>query len=344
MKALIYPCVAVALTACGHDMADPASVPIAPITFDAVFVVNGGDNSISVINAETDEVAGTIALQNVSFPHHIYLSPDRATMLVAVPGVDLSGGHTGGGGHGGHGGGGAVLVLDATTGAMQASRLLEMANHNAVFAPGGGAIWTTQTAAPGQVLILDPVTLETRTSIQVGDDPSEVTFAPSGARAFVANTGSDSVTVLDPDGTVVQTITVGDAPVGAWPAADGRMYVDNEAGMSITAIDAATLAVDRTYDLGFMPAMAAVASGGELWVTDTDNGQLVFFDTTDGSRLGELPTGAGAHAIAFSADGAKAYVSNQTAGTVAVVDVATKTVAKTITVGAKPNGIAYRAK
>ncbi|MFN0249459.1 MAG: hypothetical protein ACKV2T_21415 [Kofleriaceae bacterium] len=327
--------------ACGHHEAELASTPIAPVTADAVFVVNGDDSSLSVIDTGSDEVIGTIQLENVDYPHHIYLSPDGARILVAVVGSDLSGGHSGG--HGGHGAaGGAVLALDASTGAMEVARRLDAPNHNAVFAPDG-SIWTSQIASPGQVLILDPETLATISSLSAGNDPAEVTLSTSGAYAFVANTSSNSVSVFDTGTrTLAETVMVGDGPVGAWPASDGRMYVDNETGKSLTVIDATTLAIVRTIDLGFTPAVAALAPGGELWVTDTDSGKLVFIRTSDGMRLGDLATGAGAHAIAFTADGARAYVTNQLAGTVAVVDVAPKTVTKTIAVGSKPNGIVFR--
>lgn len=88
--------------------------------------------------------------------------------------------------------------------------------------------------------------------------------------------------------------------------------------------------------------MAATAPNGELWVTDSENGKLVFYSTTAGTKLGELPTGAGAHAIAFSGDGRTAYASNQTAGTVSVLDIAARAVVKAIGVGEKPNGMVFR--
>jgi YVTN family beta-propeller protein len=332
-----------ALMGCGHhSMSDPSSIPITPITTDAVYIVNGGESSISVIDATTDEIAGTIELVDVDYPHHIYLSPDRSTLLVALPGADLSGGHSSGG-HGDHDAGGAVLALEATTGALKAARRLDAPNHNAIYAPDGASVWTSQMTMPGQVLILDASTLATRSSISVGDGPSEVTFDRSGAYVFVANTGSDSVSIVDAASTaVLGTVPVGGAPVGAWPGSDGRMYVDNETGKSISVIDPATRSVVSTLPLGFTPALAAIAPNGDLWVTDTDNGKLVFFDAASGAKLGELTTGTGAHAFAFSASGAKAYVTNQLAGTVTVVDTAARTILKTITVGAKPNGILFR--
>lgn len=331
-----------ALGACTHSTGDPSSVPIEAITTDAIYVVNGGESSITVIDGIRDEVAGTIELLDVEYPHHIYLGPDRRTLLVAVPGSDLSGGH-GGGGHGGPTG--AVLALEATTGATIAARRLDAPNHNAVFAPDGRSIWTSQIATPGEVAVLDAQSLATRASVEVGNGPAEVTFATTGAYGFVANTESDSVSILDPaTGSVVDTLEVGDGPVGAWPGIDGRMYVDNETGKSISVIDPSSRAVVATFPLGFTPALAAIAPNGELWVTDTENGKLVFLDPSSGQNLGELVTAAGAHAFAFSADGAKAYVTNQLADNVSVVELATKRVAKTIPVGAKPNGILFRAR
>jgi YVTN family beta-propeller protein len=122
------------------------------------------------------------------------------------------------------------------------------------------------------------------------------------------------------------------------------MYVDNEAGKSISAIDVGTLSVVRTYALGFTPGFAATAPGGELWVSDDDNGRVVFYRTDSDVKLGELATGAGAHAIAFSADGSRAYVTNQRADTVSVVDVSARAVLATIPVGSKPNGVIFRPK
>jgi YVTN family beta-propeller protein len=262
-------------------------------------------------------------------------------MLVAVPGMDLSGGH------GGHGAPQdmepAILVLDSRDGATQLARKLENMNHNAVFSPDGQEVWTSQMTSPGSVLVLDASNLQAKTTIPVGDEPAEVTFAPDGRHAFVANSGSDSVSIIDVGSKmVVETIEVGENPVGAWPGSDGVMYVDNEAGKSLTAIDASTLDVVQTYDLGFTPAMAAVSPASELWVTDTDNGKVVIYSATDNDRVGEIATGDDAHAIVFSPDDQTAYVTNQHADTVSVIDVASRAVVDTIEVGSKPNGVVFR--
>jgi YVTN family beta-propeller protein len=308
---------------------------------DAVFVVNGGSNSLSVVDVERLEITSTLQLKDMAYPHHINLSPDRSLLVVAVPGTDLSGGH--GGGHGGHSMPGKVLLLDAKTGETRAVRQFDAVTHNGAFSPDGTEVWTALMAAPGTVAVLDSRTLEPKQTIPVGDMPAEVTFSQDGRYAFVANGASNNVTVVDAaTKAVVRTVPVGLNPVGAWPGNDGLMYVDNEDGKSLSAIDASTLEVARTYPLGFTPAMAATAPNGELWVTDTDNGQIVFFAAGTTTRQGELATGAGAHGITFSPDGATAFITNQTAGTLSVVDVASRTLRKTVTVGTKPNGLVFR--
>ena len=321
----------------------PSSEPVDAIDHDALFVVNGGDSTISVINAGTNEVLSTIELSDASFPHHLYLSPDESQMALAVPGMDLSMGHSTAG-HAGHGMKGAIMLLDATTGATLRATVLDAMNHNAVFSPDGSEIWTSQMAASGTVLVLDAATLETEATIDVGAQPAEVTFSADGIHAFVAKGGSASVTVVHASSKeVMATIEVGENPVGAWQGANGVAYVDNETAESLSAIDTTTLEVTHTYELGFMPGMAALGPDDQVWVTDAEGGRVVLYATSGGEPSGEVATGAGAHAIAFSGDGSTAYVSNQMEDTVSVIDIASTSVVATIDVGIKPNGLLWRA-
>jgi YVTN family beta-propeller protein len=328
---------------CGSSADKPSTEPIPAVTADAIYVVNGGSNSISVIDAASSSVLGTIAIKNAMFPHHIYMSRDRSTLLVAVPGMDLSQGHD----VDPSGVMGAVLLLDAATGKTLASTNLDAMNHNAIFSPDGSEVWTSQMMMPGSVLVLDGKTLQTKQTIAVGDMPAEITFSLDGKYAFVANSMSNNVTVIDPaTKKVLKTIPVGKGPVGPWPGVDGVMYTDCEKDQSISAIDSQMLSVVRTYQLGFMPGMVATPPGGsgELWITDEDDGKLVFNQQSMDKKTGELVTGAGAHGIAFSADGKTAYVTNQMADTVSVVDVASHRSKGTIHVGNKPNGLLFRAR
>lgn len=331
-----------------------ATQPVLAINYPAAYVVNAESNSLSVIDLATKQVRETISFGQASmammpgmnmgdmvmWPHHIYRSPDGRRLGVGVPGMDLSAGHAGGM----SGMTGRVLVVDPKTGQTTLNQATPVMNHNAVFSPDGTEIWTSQMADNGTVLVYDATSMVLKKTIAVGMEPAEVTMAANGQYAFVANGMSNSVTVIKvADKTVVKSIPVGDDPVGAWPGADGRMYVDNEKGQSISVIDVATLSVVETVKLGFTPGYAAYnAVRNELWVSQAGTGnKVVIFGRMNNAwtKAGEVTTGLDAHAITFTKDGLTAYVTNQGAATVSVIDVKGRAKLTDIVVGKKPNGI-----
>src|SRR5687767_13297453 len=73
--------------------AAPSTVTRGVIPDRAVFVVNGGDATVSVLDQDKDGVVATVELHSVEYPHHVNLDKSGDRMLIAAPGMDLSGGH-----------------------------------------------------------------------------------------------------------------------------------------------------------------------------------------------------------------------------------------------------------
>ncbi len=354
LKIYIFAFVITKLAACSS--ADHANMTQAElnITYPAVYVINGENSSISVINLATNNVTETIKLGEggaahsnkdmIMFPHHITLSADAMNLAIGVPGVDLSAGHTSGAAHTGMQG--KIVVVDATKGTIKHNVTTPLMNHNAIYSPDGKEIWTTQIDNSGKCLVYDATTLTLKNTIIVGIQPAEITISQDKQYAFVANGGSNSVTVIKiADKTVVKTIVVGEDPVGAWTGSDNKMYVDNEKGKTISIIDVATLAVVETINLGFTPGYATYnAVLNELWVSNAGSNKVIYFQRMNNAwmKMGEILTGADAHAITFTKDGQTAYITNQGAASVSVINAATKTKIKDIAVGTKPNGIVIK--
>lgn len=318
------------------------------INYPAAFVVNGEDETLSVIKLADNTVTETIELMGSNnamamWPHHIYKHEaiDMTHLAIAAPGMDLSEGHAGAT----PGMAGRVLIVDAMTGMMEKEFEVPTMNHNAVYSPDGKEIWTSQMVMNGKVLVYDAATYTLKTTIDVGMEPAEVTFSADGSKAYVANGGDDNVSVINPSTkAVITTIPVGDNPVAAWIGKDGKMYVDNEDGKTVSVISVADNNVVQTIDLGFMPgSVAHNALRSELWVTDPENGKVHYYnwDATTNSwvHAGAFNAAQGAHAIAFTNDGDLAYVTNQGAASVSVINVASHSKLKDIPVGKKPNGI-----
>ena len=344
------------LSSCMKDnMNSSTPTPELNINYSAAFVVNGQSNDVYVIDLASNTVKEVIKLgtmsdashssmsmsTGISWPHHIYINASKTTLAIGVPGMDLSAGHSGGMA----GMTGKIALLNAAKGTINKVIDLPIMNHNAAFSKDGTEIWTTQMEEMGKVLVYDANSYTLKKSIAVGGQPAEVTFSYDGSMAFVCNGHDSTVSVINASTKeLMATLKVGADPVGAWPGADGNMYVDNEEGKSISIINVATMSVTGTINLGFMPGFAAYNSQmKELWVTDPDNGKVHYWMYDNAMKMwmhgSAFETDKGAHAIAFTKDEMTAYITNQLANTVSVVNVMNHTESKEIMVGTKPNGI-----
>lgn len=328
-----------------HDM-DHNSAEPKNINYSAVYVVNGSSNTISVIELASETVKETIDLNGATFPHHIYLSPDNKTLLVAITSTDLSPGH-----NGGHSGGTAsgykVLLIDATTAEIHHEILLDKLPHNATFSNDGKEIWIGQASdVQSSIKVYSASSYTLLNIINVGKGLSETTFSTNGSKVFAANTMDGTVSVINPLSKMVESIIpTGTDPVGAWNGENGYMYVDNETSQTVTEINVSDLSKTDTINLGFKPGYVAfTGQHNELWVSDATNGKVVYYtlQANNWIKAGEITTGADAHAIAFTSDGTKAYVTNQGAGTISVINPITHQVIKNIIVGSKPNGVVVK--
>lgn len=337
---------AILFTSCNNSD-DNMDMPL-NIDYPAAYIVNGEDATVSVVKLSTNEVTGTIALMGtgsdmIMWPHHI--SSHQNHLAIGVPGMDLSAGHSGLNTSGMNG---KLLIVDALNGSIVKNITLPLMNHNTIYSPNGNEIWVPQMDMNGKVLVYNASTNALINTINVGMMPAELTFSSDGTKAYVANGDDDSITVINTETkAIITTITVGDNPVGAWTGSNAKMYVDNEDGQTISVIDVATNSVDETITLGFMPGIASYnGPKNELWVSDPMAGKVHYWTWDAGMNMwmhgSSFNTGAGAHAITFTSDGNTAYVTNQTANTVSVVNTTNHSVIKTINVGKKPNGIVIK--
>ena len=208
-----------------------------PVNYDALYVVNGSSNSLSVINPSTDKVEKTINLGtpgtmmgsgmmngnstfNNMWPYHISLSPDRSKLAITEPGMDFNGGYemmqttTSNGGMGGmmyqhHNGNsttvttdimqmqGKILILDAITGDLLKEISLEGMPYDAIFSPDGKEIWTALMMPVGKVNVFNADSYNLLNSVSVGNMPAGITFSDDGKKVFIANGMSGSVIVID---------------------------------------------------------------------------------------------------------------------------------------------------
>jgi DNA-binding beta-propeller fold protein YncE len=213
------------------------------------------------------------------------------------------------------------------------------------LAAGQDGVWVT-SAADGTLSRIDPQSSEVAGSPGVAGPSDGVVHLPLGIAGVAV--GGDSVWVASPrtgqvlrvdpkDGTVLARIDVGGRP-GAIAFGGGRVWVADEGGAGVTAINAAG---GRVYRRGIAPRLAplrlAVGAGG-LWVSNASTGAVRRIDL--GSAVPGPPTAVGRGPAGLTVAGGVVWIANSRSDTVTRLDPATHTLlGEPIAVGSAPGGI-----
>lgn len=149
-------------------------------------------------------------------------------------------------------------------------------------------------------------------------------FAPD--RIAVTTEGSKHVLVVEPgSGKVIQTgLTGQDVSHMVAVAPDGRRaFVANIGSGSVTAVPVHGGRTDASHSIVTGAGSEGIAvhpDGRQVWVLARAEGTLSWFDTRSLERLGSLALPGIPIRIAFSPDGARAYVTRAGAGDVLALD------------------------
>ena len=230
-----------------------------------------------------------------------------------------------------------------------------VANNNDDAIPNGNTV---------SVLNLTHNTLEQTISDSSFNQPYTVTINASGTKAYVTNSNSTTVTIIDiAANTVSGTIGGFEGPSGFAITPDGtHAYVNNYGvgvdsgnGTTVNVVDLNTNAiVGSPITVGQAPAALAITpDGAYVYVIsyvdgNPGTGTISIIRTSDNSvQLNAITGFSGPFAIAITPNGKYAYVTNfgsnnfsPVGTTVSVVDISSNTVVATITVGIQPAGIA----
>jgi YVTN family beta-propeller protein len=158
--------------------------------------------------------------------------------------------------------------------------------------------------------------------------------AYAGPKAYVGNFADNTVSVIDTSaGKSVATIPVAAGPHGMAISADGgTVYVVGDKSSSLDIIDTASDRVTKTVEVGNTPnGIALTPDGRLLLVTVNGEDRIAFLDTATQEIVGTVSV-AKPHTVSIDPDGKLAYVTSQDPGHfgLAVVDLASRTVARTV--------------
>jgi len=321
---------------------------LAPVAQAATLAVaNKAEATVSLIDLDTGDVVAT--LPTGEGPHEIGISPDGRFAIVTNYGTR-------------QGDGNSLTLIDIPTASVV--KTIDLGDYRRPHGVG----WLDNRSAAvtvesNKALIVVDVDREKVTqSIGTDQEVSHmVALDPDRGRAYTANNGSGSITVLDLGKGVREiNIATGEGAEGIAVTASGEhIWVTNRAADTITILDAGTLEpAGEIVSEGF-PIRATATSGGQVLVTRARAGDLAIYDAATfdeirvvsfdiesmdveerlfGDRFGDSSVPIG---VIVDGSGETAWVAHANADIITEIDLASGAVTRMLRAGREPDGMGF---
>lgn len=315
-----------------------------------LLVLNKSDNTVSLIDLASRKTVATIPTG--IGPHEVAVSPDGKIAVVANYGAQTPGS--------------TLTVID-----IPAKKLLKTIDlgdyrrpHGLVWLKGNEVAVTAE--ANKALLVVDVNKGKVLGAVITDQNVSHmVVVSPKLSRAFVANIGSGSVTVIDLKamGRIADIQTAAGAEGIDISPDEKEVWVSNRAANTVSVIDTGSLKVTATLESKDFPIRVKFTPGGKhVLVSNARSGDIAIFDAAGkkeikrvsmevkaneasnssgrifGTQFGQSPVPVGI-LVAPGLD--HAFVANTNADIVTVVDLKTWQIVDRLTAGKEPDGLGY---
>lgn len=342
------------LGACGSNErdsreADQTTPPTPPPAASAsapshrFFVTNEMSGDMTVIDGDTHQVVTTVPLGKR--PRGIQLSPDGASLFVALSGSPIAGPEddastrppvdpSADG----------IGVVDIAT--LRLTRVIRGVSDPELLAISrDGRRLYIASEDTGMAVVVDVASGATIATLPVGGEPEGVGISPDGRLVYMTSEADDQVSVIDTArNEVIKQFKVGKRPRQAAFSPDGsRAYVTGEMDGTVSVVDTSSHTVTHAIRLAgelVRPMEVDVSADGRTAYVTTGRGRtLVAIDTATHQPIRAVTVGARPWGLAISPDGKTLYTANGPSNDVSIVDAESFTVVATVPAGTRPWGV-----
>ncbi|NUP95380.1 MAG: YncE family protein [Planctomycetaceae bacterium] len=269
-----------------------------------LYVTDAGSSSVLALERATGQVVGTYKAG--AAPAALVMTRDRRRLWIANEGD------------------GSLSEVDVRQGSSQSVVPISFQAATCDIASADRDRWLV--AANRE---LDTVTLLSSsgasvTHINVGRNPVRVASAPDLQRVFVANQGSDSLSVIDLASRAVSaTVAVESRPVDVEVDPDGELaFVAHANSPNLLVLDAQTLATTVSIFVGSTATdVLADRSVPRVYIARARPAELVVVDLRMNAVIRRIPLSGVVSQMAQSRTGSRVYAAAPDSGAVLVIDV-----------------------
>lgn len=297
-----------------------------------LLVLNKSDATLAFVDPAAGKVETTLATGEG--PHEIELSSDGKLAFVTN--------------YGARNDGNTISVVDvAARKELRRIDLGELARPHGLTFTGGHLYFTAERAK--KVGRLDAAATRVDWTFSTDQEGTHMVLASrDGNSLYATNIQSGTVSIIERgrDDQWTQTlVTVGAGPEGLDLSPDGReLWVGHSRDGGMSIIDTATKKVAYTFNANTKRSNRVKFTPDGRWVlvSDLGAGELVVFDARTRSERARLPLGRAPTGILIPQGSPHAFVAVSGENHVALVDLKSFKVAKTIeTGGGSPDGMAW---
>jgi DNA-binding beta-propeller fold protein YncE len=304
-----------------------------------LLVANKGDNSLGIIDPVAGKQVAEVAEGGIT-GHEIAASPNGRLAYVPIygnSGVGLPGTD-----------GTNMVVID-----IAARKVIGNVDfgkgvrpHLPVFGPKNGLLYVS-TELERSISIIDPATLKIIGSVPTGQEQSHMfAITRDGHRAYTANVGPGTVSVLDLDARRVLTVipVSGQVQRISLSVDDKLAFTSDVTKPQLAVIDTATNKVKTWVPLpGLGYGSATTSDGNWLVIALPLVNQVAAIDLRTLKVAHTIDVPVRPQEVLISPDNKSAYVSIDQAGKVAVISLSDWKVEKFIDAGKGVDGLAWAA-
>ena len=205
---------------------EAAAAPPASGVQGSVWTANEASDSISVIDAGTNQVLTT--LTGIPGPHNLQAAPDGKSVWAVS----------------GHGA--AAVMIDTASFEVHGVVPTGKAPAHIVVTPDGKTAYASNSG-DDTVTAIDTATMQAVATIPVGQYPHGLRPSPDGKWIYVANMEGNTLSVIDTkNNTKIADIAVGQRPVQVGFSPDGKsVYVSLNAENAVGKVDVASRRLAR---------------------------------------------------------------------------------------------------
>jgi DNA-binding beta-propeller fold protein YncE len=220
---------------------------------------------------------------------------------------------------------GDTIIAETPTSDQSEPNLGDIPTYAAIL-PNNSKVFVTSAGSllPGGIDIVSSFAPAAQSTIATGFGPVTSVNLPTGSQpvfvtstqnnvAYVANFGTNSVSVINISNVLTNTVPVGVQPVALAETPNGlKLYVANQGSNSVSSLNTADLSSNPVTGFSGINPVWVVARGDsqKIYVLTQGDGQLVTIDEATDTVTSSLAVGAGANFLLYDPHLNRLYVTN----------------------------------